>query len=80
MLDIGCGGGLVSEPMCRLGADVTGIDASNKNINIASTHAKKNNLDIKYLNNSPEQIKTLNKFDIILNLEIVEHVEDVNLY
>ena len=80
ILDIGCGGGLVSEPMCRLGADVTGIDASNKNINIASTHAKKNNLDIKYLNNSPEQIKTLNKFDIILNLEIVEHVEDVNLY
>ena len=80
ILDIGCGGGLVSEPMCRLGAEVTGIDASNKNIKIASTHAKKNNLNIKYFNSSPEQIKTFGKFDIILNLEIVEHVEDVNLY
>ena len=52
ILDIGCGGGLLSEPMCRLGADVTGIDASEKNIQVAKLHAKKNNLDIKYYCNS----------------------------
>ncbi len=79
-LDIGCGGGLISEPMCRLGADVTGIDASAKNIKIADIHAKKNNLDIEYLNKSPEELKIKEKFDVILNLEIVEHVDDVNLY
>jgi len=79
-LDIGCGGGLISEPMCRLGADVTGIDASLKNIKIAETHSKKNNLNINYLNTSPEKFKESEKFDVILNLEIIEHVEDVNLY
>ena len=80
ILDIGCGGGLLSEPMTRLGANVTGIDASSKNINIAKIHAKKNNLKINYLNAAPENINKDNKFDIILNLEIVEHVEDLNLY
>ena len=80
ILDIGCGGGLISEPMSRLGANVTGIDASEKNIKIAQIHSKKNNLNIKYLNKSPEQIKDYNKFDVILNLEVVEHVENVNLY
>ena len=79
-LDIGCGGGLISEPMSRLGANVTGIDASEKNIKIAEAHAKKNNLNIQYLNKSPEELNNTNKFDVILNLEIVEHVEDVNLY
>ena len=79
-LDIGCGGGLISEPMCRLGAEVTGIDASPKNIKIAETHSKKNNLKIKYLNSSPERLNENEKFDVILNLEIVEHVEDVELY
>ena len=79
-LDIGCGGGLISEPMCRLGADVTGIDASLKNIKIAETHSKKNNLKINYLNTSPEKFEEYEKFDVILNLEIVEHVEDVDLY
>ncbi|MAH89836.1 MAG: bifunctional 3-demethylubiquinol 3-O-methyltransferase/2-polyprenyl-6-hydroxyphenol methylase [Candidatus Pelagibacter sp.] len=79
-LDIGCGGGLMSEPMCRLGADVTGIDASMKNIKIAETHSKENNLNINYLNTSPEKIKESEKFDVILNLEIVEHVENVDLY
>ena len=49
ILDIGCGGGLLSEPMTRLGAVVTGIDASEKNINVAKLHAKKNNLDIDYI-------------------------------
>ena len=80
LLDIGCGGGLMSEPMCKLGAKVTAIDASEKNINIASVHAKKNKLKINYLNTAPENINKDNKFDIILNLEIVEHVEDLNLY
>ncbi len=80
ILDIGCGGGLISEPMSRLGAKVTGIDASEKNIKIAKLHSEKNGLQINYLNTSPENFKELEKFDIILNLEIVEHVEDVNLY
>ena len=80
ILDIGCGGGLLSEPMRRLGAEVVGIDASEKNINVAKLHAKKNNLDIKYLCTSPEKFKINNKFDVILNMEIVEHVEDVNFF
>ena len=79
-LDIGCGGGLMSEPMCRLGAVVTGIDASLKNIKIAETHSKKNNLNINYLNKSPEEMNEKEKYDVLLNLEIVEHVEDVDLY
>ncbi len=80
LLDIGCGGGLVSEPMCRLGAKVTGIDASFKNIEVAKIHAKKNNLKIKYLNTSPEKKEINDKFDVILNLEIIEHVENINLF
>jgi len=80
VLDIGCGGGLISEPLARLGAKVTGIDASEKNIKVADLHAKKNKLNILYLNRSPEQMDELEKFDLILNLEIVEHVDDVNLY
>ena len=80
ILDIGCGGGLISEPMARLGANVTGIDASEKNINIAKSHSKKNGLKINYLNVSPENLEHIEKFDIILNLEIVEHVDNVNLY
>ena len=79
LLDIGCGGGLLSEPMCRLGATVTGIDASKKNIEIAKIHAKKNNLNINYICTSPEKIQK-EKFDIILNMEIVEHVENVDLF
>ena len=80
ILDIGCGGGLMSEPLARLGGNVTGIDASEKNINVAKIHAEKNNLKIKYLNKSPENFYELGKFDIILNLEIVEHVENLDLY
>ena len=80
ILDIGCGGGLLSEPMCRLGANVTGIDASIKNIKIAKLHAKKNKLNIKYLCSSPEKLKNNKKFDVILNMEIVEHVEDLDLF
>jgi len=80
ILDIGCGGGLISEPMTRLGAKVTGIDASKKNIKVARLHAEKNNLQINYLNKSPEQLENTIKFDIILNLEIVEHVDNVEHY
>ena len=80
ILDIGCGGGLISEPMARLGGNVTGIDASGKNIKIASLHSKESNLKINYQDKSPEQLKEKEKFDIILNLEIVEHVENLDLY
>ena len=80
ILDIGCGGGLISEPMARLGAKVTGIDASEKNIEVAKLHSKKNNLQINYLSCSPENLNSLNEYDVILNLEIVEHVENVNFY
>ena len=80
ILDIGCGGGLISEPMARLGGNVTGIDAAEKNIKIASLHSKESNLKINYQDKSPEQLKEKEKFDIILNLEIVEHVENLDLY
>ena len=80
ILDIGCGGGLMSEPMTRLGGNVTGIDASEKNIKIAKVHSKKNRLKINYLTASPEKLNEIEKYDVILNLEIIEHVEDVNLY
>ena len=80
ILDIGCGGGLISEPLARLGGNVTGIDASEKNIKVANIHSKKNKLNIRYINKSPEQLNEFEKFDVILNLEIVEHVENVELY
>ena len=80
ILDIGCGGGLLTEPMCRLGANVVGIDASQKNIDIAKFHAKKNGLKINYLCATPEDLKIKKKFDVILNMEIIEHVEDVNFF
>ncbi len=80
ILDIGCGGGLLSEPMSRMGANVTGIDASDKNIKIARLHSKKNKLKINYLCSSPEKLKIIKKFDVILNMEIVEHVEDIDFF
>ncbi|WP_072090884.1 bifunctional 2-polyprenyl-6-hydroxyphenol methylase/3-demethylubiquinol 3-O-methyltransferase UbiG [Candidatus Pelagibacter communis] len=80
ILDIGCGGGLLSEPMSRMGANVTGIDASDKNIKIAKLHSKKNKLKINYLCSSPEKLTIEKKFDVILNMEIVEHVEDIDFF
>ena len=80
ILDIGCGGGLLAEPMSRLGAEVVGIDASTKNIDIANFHAKKNKLKISYICASPETLKIRKKFDVILNMEIIEHVDDINFF
>ena len=80
VLDIGCGGGLLCEPLSKLGAKVVGIDASEKNIKIAKTHAKKSKLKINYYCASPENFISKEKFDVILNMEIVEHVENVNLF
>ena len=64
----------------RMGAIVTGIDASNKNIKIAKLHSNKNKLKINYICSSPEKLKTSKKFDVILNMEIVEHVEDIGFF
>jgi len=80
ILDIGCGGGLLCEPLRRLGAKITGIDASKNNINVAKMHAKEMNLDIDYVNCSPENFKFKNKFDVILNMEVVEHVSNLDLF
>ena len=80
ILDIGCGGGLLCEPLRRLGATVTGIDASKNNIQAAKLHAKEMNLNINYINCSPEKLNFKNKFDVILNMEVVEHVSNVDLF
>ena len=80
ILDIGCGGGLLSEPFSRLGANVTGIDALKKNIKIAKIHCKKSNLKINYICSTPENLKLNKKFDVVLNMEVVEHVEDLNIF
>lgn len=81
LLDIGCGGGLISEPMCRLGADVTGVDASEKNIKTASVHAEGQGLDINYMFTTAETLAAKGaQFDIIVNMEVVEHVADVQAY
>ena len=81
ILDVGCGGGLLSEPMARLGGKVMGIDASENNIKVAKSHLKKSNLRIEYLCSSPEKIiKKKEKFDVILNMEIVEHVDNLDLF
>ena len=82
IIDIGCGGGLVSEPMAKLGANVTAIDASEKNIKIAQAHAQESNLKIDYKAAAIEELpkKYHNKFDVVLALEIIEHVDDVSLF
>ena len=80
ILDIGCGGGLLCEPLKRLGANITGIDASINNIEVAKLHAKGMGLNITYIHSSPENLKIKEKFDIILNMEVVEHVSNVDLF
>ncbi len=76
ILDIGCGGGLVSEPLARLGAKVTGIDFVEKNIKIAKSHAKSKNLKINYMCQDIELLNLNKKFDVIIMFEILEHLED----
>ncbi len=81
LLDIGCGGGLLSEPMTRLGATVTGIDAAEKNIRTASLHAQQSGLAIDYRATTAEDLATLGvQYDVILSVEIVEHVADLSIY
>ena len=81
LLDIGCGGGLLSEPMARLGARVTGVDAAARNIGIAAQHAEKQGLDIDYRQGAAETLAESGaRFDIVLALEVVEHVADVELF
>ena len=80
ILDIGCGGGLLSEPLSRLGATVTGIDASDRNIKIAKMHLEKSKLDIDYYCSSPDKFVAKEKFDVVLNMEIVEHVDNVDFF
>ncbi len=81
LLDIGCGGGLLSEPMTRLGAGVTGVDAAEKNIKTAQVHAREQGLQIDYRAGEVEDLTaTGERFDVILNMEVVEHVADVNAF
>ena len=81
LLDIGCGGGLLSEPMARLGATVVGADAAERNIGVAKLHAAQSGLDIDYRATTAEALADAGEqFDIVLNMEVVEHVSDVPLY
>ena len=75
ILDLGCGGGLTCEPLSRVGAKVTGIDFIKKNIEIAKNHAKKENLNIQYLHQDLHKIKLKKKYDVILLLEVLEHLD-----
>ena len=80
-LDVGCGGGLISEPLARMGADVTGIDASERNIRTAQVHAKQGSLDISYHSTTVEEIAaTGESYDAVISLEVVEHVANVDLF
>lgn len=81
VLDIGCGGGLLSEPIARMGADVLGADASPKNIGIASTHAAQTGVKVDYRAITAEQLAADGEtFDVVLNMEVVEHVADVDYF
>ncbi|WP_421905825.1 bifunctional 2-polyprenyl-6-hydroxyphenol methylase/3-demethylubiquinol 3-O-methyltransferase UbiG [Mameliella sp.] len=81
MMDIGCGGGLLSEPMARLGADVVGVDAAERNIPVAQTHAAQSSLQIDYRHTTAEAMAEAGeRFDVVLNMEVVEHVADPLAY
>ena len=81
ILDIGCGGGLLAEPMARLGADVVGADAAARNIPVAQVHAEQSGLDIDYRHTSAEALAAAGEqFDAVLNMEVVEHVSDPQAY
>ena len=78
VLDIGCGGGILSEELCKQGAKVTGIDSSSKSISIAKQHAEQNNYDIKYINKSIFEITDLGIYDFIICFEMIEHINEPN--
>ena len=81
ILDIGCGGGLLCEPMARLGATVVGVDAAERNIPVAQAHANRSNLSIDYrVGTAEELVGSENRFDVILNMEVIEHVADPLYY
>ncbi len=82
ILDIGCGGGLLAEPMARLGADVVGVDAAERNIPVAQAHAAQSGLDIDYRHATAEALVETGEasFDVVLNMEVVEHVADPLAY
>ena len=81
ILDIGCGGGLLCEPMARLGATIVGADAAHKNIKTASLHAQQMGLDIDYRFTTAEELSEQGeKFDVILNMEVIEHVADISSF
>ena len=80
ILDIGCGGGLLCEPLKRLGATITGIDPSTNNIKVAKLHSKEMNLNIEYICCSPENLSFQEEFDVVLNMEVIEHVSNINLF
>ena len=81
LLDIGCGGGLLTEPLTRLGATVVGIDATEKNIRIAALHAEQGGLSIDYRHTTAEALDEAGeRFDAVLNMEVVEHVADVDAF
>ena len=81
ILDVGCGGGLVSEPLARLGADVTAIDAAARNIEVAKVHAEQSGLAIDYRQIQPEDLAEEGlAFDIVVSLEVVEHVADLDAF
>lgn len=81
ILDIGCGGGLLCEPMARLGADVVGADASETNIEVARIHAAESGVDIDYRATTAEAMAAAGeKFDVVLNMEVIEHVADIELF
>ena len=80
VLDIGCGGGILCEPLKRLGADVTGIDTNGFAIEVAKNHAKQNDLPIKYFNSSIENFNSKKKFDLVTCMEVLEHVKNIDTF
>ena len=81
LLDVGCGGGLLSEPMARLGADVTAIDAAEENLRIAALHARDGGLAIDYRHSSVEALAAARgRYDVVLNMEVIEHVADLDAF